>query len=136
MKTLLAGISVTLATLVAPVVSAESMLPAANLQTNRPSTFSSETRRNPFLPIGYTRKVERAAAPKTLAVTPDMFVVTAIILGTPPIAIINGRDRTIGDRVPVPNGGSEFVTVARIEDGQVVLRHHERELPVPQGRRR
>lgn len=133
MKTLLAGI---FASLVASVALAESTPPAASLRPHHLSTFSKVAQRNPFLPIGYARKVESPVAPKAPEVRPDMFVVTAIVLGTPPIVIINGRDYTVGDRLPVPNEGSASVTIVRIEDGLVVLRHRDLELSVRPGRRR
>lgn len=100
--------------------------------TNR-SSFSREgIRRSPFLPIGYAKKVETVAAPTFTELRPEMFKISAILLGNPPIAIINGKDRGIGDRIQV---GSESVTVKRIEDGQVILLHRDRELVVPQGKR-
>lgn len=103
--------------------------------TNR-SSFSTENKRSPFLPIGYVKKVEQVAAPVVMDVRPEMFIITAILLGNPPFAIINGKDRGIGDKIPVNASGSEFVIVRRIEDGQVVLVHRGREIVVAQGRRR
>jgi len=127
----LAGVAMGLAPLAAQPAAAPSS--GADIKLTNRSSFSREgLRRSPFLPIGYAKKVESVVAPTIAELRPEMFRISAILLGNPPIAIINGKDRGIGDRIPV---GSEFVTVKRIEDGQVILVHRDRELVVPQGKR-
>lgn len=83
------------------------------------STFEASDARNPFLPIGYVRPALVVPQEKHPDIRPDMFNVTAILLGDPSLAIINGKDRAVGDRIAI---GSESVTVASIKDGQVTLR--------------
>lgn len=105
--------------------------------TNR-SSFDPDgaTKRSPFLPIGYVRFVKEAPREQIPDVRPEMFVVSAILLGDPPLAIINGKDRGVGDRIPVNASGTEFVIVRRISDGQVTLEHRGRPIVVIAGRRR
>ena len=105
--------------------------------TNR-STFDPDglTKRSPFIPIGYVRATKAAEREVIMDVRPEMFAVTAIMLGDPSLAIINGKDRGIGDRIPLNPGGTEFVIVRRISDGQVTLEHRGRMIVVNQGRRR
>lgn len=105
--------------------------------TNR-STFSLDgpTKRSPFLPIGYIRFVKEAPREAIPDVRAEMFTVSAILLGDPPLAIINGKDRGVGDRIPVNASGTEFVIVRRISDGQVTLDHRGRPIVVIAGRKR
>jgi hypothetical protein len=114
--------------------------PAAPRETkvvNR-SSFDPEgpTKRNPFLPIGYVRPVQEAPREVVLDVRPEMFSITAILLGDPPLAIINGKDRGVGDRIPLNASGTEFVLVRRISDGEVVMDYRGRTIVVPAGRKR
>lgn len=114
--------------------------PAATRETkitNR-SSFDSDgpTTRNPFLPIGYVRPVQEAPREMVLDVRPGMFSITAILLGDPPLAIINGKDRGVGDRIPLNASGSEFVLVRRISDGEVIMEYRGRTIVVPAGRKR
>lgn len=104
--------------------------------TNR-STFdpNGPPKRSPFVPIGYVRPVKESAREVVLDVRAEMFIVSAILLGDPPLAIINGKDRGVGDRIPLNPSGSEFVTVRRISDGQVTLDHRGRAIIVNAGRR-
>ena len=66
-----------------------------------------------------------------LDVRADMFTVTSISVDYPPLAVINGQTKGIGERMPVPGGSAgaqEFVTVKKITDGMVVLEYKGREL--------
>ncbi|MBS0659036.1 MAG: hypothetical protein JSR82_12415 [Verrucomicrobia bacterium] len=65
-----------------------------------------------------------------------MFEVTAVLLGDPPAAVINGRDYSVGDLVRYGPGPDEIVKLERIEDGAVVLRQGDREIVVGIQRRR
>jgi hypothetical protein len=94
------------------------------------------TTRNPFLPIGYVRPVKEAPREMILDVRPEMFSITAILLGDPPLAIINGKDRGVGDRIPLNASGTEFVLVRRISDGEVTMEYRGRLIVVPAGRKR
>ena len=105
--------------------------------TNR-SSFDPDgpTKRSPFLPIGYVRATKETPREVIPDVRAEMFTISAILLGDPPLAIINGKDRGVGDRIPVNASGTEFVIVRRISDGQVTLDHRGRPIVVIAGRRR
>lgn len=87
--------------------------------------------RNPFWPIGW---VPTAAVP-TMAVAPvvdvkaEQFTVTSISVDYPPLAVVNGLTKAVGERVAVP-GTAEFVTVKKITDGAVVLEYKGHELNI------
>jgi hypothetical protein len=86
--------------------------------------------RNPFWPIGW---VPSAAAPTAVAqqqldVRADQFVVTSISVDYPPLAVINGKTRAVGDHIPVSADNREFVLVKQILDGEVVLDYRGHEL--------
>lgn len=102
--------------------------------TNRSAFAPDGGKRSPFLPVGWTKKVEQRVEAVS-EVRPEMFKISAILLGNPPLAIINGKDRGVGDRVPAPGAPAEVVTVKRIEDGQVILLNRGKEILVPSGRR-
>jgi hypothetical protein len=79
------------------------------------SVFSSpETARAPFWPIGWakpvagqvTQQVEQTAP--TAALDPEQFSVTSILVGSPSIAIINGK----------PYGQGEFIRAAKPKDSK------------------
>ena len=86
--------------------------------------------RNPFWPIGW---VPSAAGPAAVAqqqvdVRADQFVVTSISVDYPPLAVINGKTRGVGDHIPVSADNREFVLVKAISDGQVLLDYRGHEL--------
>lgn len=116
-----------------PVPSSASEIKLTNRSSFAPD---SATKRSPFLPVGYVRKTAEVVVAKEFEVRPEMFTITAILLGNPPLAIINGKDRGVGDKIPLNASGSEFVTVKRIEDGQVILLHKAKEVTVQAGRRK
>ena len=124
-----------------PPAQAAAPVPAVPRETkivNR-SSFDADggpTARNPFLPIGYVRPVRETPREVVLDVRPEMFSITAILLGDPPLAIINGKDRGVGDRIPLNASGSEFVLVRRISDGEVIMEYRGRTIVVPAGRKR
>lgn len=93
------------------------------------STFSSPTAgtRNPFLPIGYVRPTTTAPKEVVPTVTAEQFVVTSFSLDPPPLAVINGRTYSVGEKVFLnPPAQTEFVTVRKIADGVVELDHRGR----------
>ena len=88
--------------------------------------------RNPFWPVGWvpTAAAPTAAAP-VLEVRADMFTVTSISVDYPPLAVINGQTKAVGESMPVPGGtagAQAFVKVKKIADGVVVLDYKGREL--------
>jgi hypothetical protein len=121
----------------APAAAPVAATPRETKVLNR-STFDPDgpNARNPFLPIGYVRPVQEAPREVVLDVRPDMFSISAILLGDPPLAIINGKDRGVGDRIPVNASQTEFVIVRRISDGMVTLEYRGKAILVPAGRKR
>ena len=91
--------------------------------------------RNPFWPIGW---VPSAAVPNAvvqqLDVRAEQFVVTSISVDYPPLAVINGKTRGVGDHIPVSADNREFVLVKQILDGQVVLDYRGHELRAMSGK--
>ena len=91
--------------------------------------------RNPFWPIGW---VPTAAVPtavvQQLDVRAEQFVVTSISVDYPPLAVINGKTRGVGDHIPVSADNREFVLVKQILDGQVVLDYRGHELRAMPGK--
>ena len=86
--------------------------------------------RTPFWPIGW---VPSAAGPAAVAqpqleVRADQFVVTSISVDYPPLAVINGKTRGVGDHIPVSADNREFVLVKAISDGEVLLDYRGHEL--------
>ena len=80
--------------------------------------------RNPFWPVGWSPQEKVAAAPVRIQVGPESFRLSTIMLGDPPLAVINGRDVTVGDIIPVAVAGRVVsVRVSAIRDGFVVLDH-------------
>lgn len=99
---------------------------------------------NPFWPLGWTKsEASRGAATDAPAdsvaasmLRPENFVVTSILLGEPPLAVINGRELAEGQIVAVQFGGQRLnVQVAAVQDGQVILRVGSQNLVVPLRRR-
>lgn len=78
--------------------------------------------RNPFEPIGFVPGVADAIKVDIPVVTPDMFKVSSIIVGSPGVAVINGKDFAEGEFVPVP-GQQTKVQLIKVSDGQITLRH-------------
>ena len=92
--------------------------------------------RNPFWPIGW---VPTAAVPTATAAAPvlevraDMFTVTSISVDYPPLAVINGQTKAVGESMPVPGGtagAQAFVKVKKIADGMVVLVYKGHEMNI------
>ena len=102
------------------------------------STFQAPPngQRNPFWPIGWTPSAPVAAAvvQQQLDVRAEQFVVTSISVDYPPLAVINGKTREVGDHIPISADNKEFVLVKKILDGQVVLDYRGHELRVMSGK--
>lgn len=118
-----------LAALLTPAALAQS--PGFKLE-NRSSFSSNRVTRDPFWPIGWSKKGATTAI-ATAAVKADDFSVTTIMIdqGTP-LAVINGKVYGEGETMTVDARGNKVqVQVAAIEDGRVVLRHQGESLSVP-----
>ena len=88
--------------------------------------------RNPFWPIGWVPAapvLPTVAAAPVVDVKAEQFTVTSISVDYPPLAVVNGLTKAIGERMAVP-GTAEFVTVKKITDGMVVLEYKGHDLNV------
>ena len=127
MKTPLAVASVLLLSLVAPARPEEAKAPAFILQ-NRSDFKSQAIKRDPFWPIGWVRPSEGSAAPADdVDFRPEYFKLTSVMLGDPPMVVINGKEFTEGQVGPVKVGSQNIdITVLNIMDGAVRLQHRGR----------
>ena len=118
-------------------------------ELKRKSSFNLvEAKRSPFWPIGWVKR-ERGAAlgapmvPKFI-LDPKSFNVTSILLGSPALAVINGRAYEEGQFLrpqrpaaipgaPVATAtiGGPKVRVQRIADGQVSLQCNDQVITIP-----
>jgi len=101
------------------------------------STFTavSDEQRAPFWPIGWTKRksvsitstvVQPVAEPIRAAFDAASVKVTSILLGSPSLAIINGRSYSEGDYLRQPKGAAAAaptarVRIYRINDGNVII---------------
>jgi hypothetical protein len=107
---------------------------------NRSSfAVSSMDAHNPFWPIGWTKspavpvaQTTAESAPAAVTLKADSFVVSSILLGNPPLAVINGREMAEGEIVAIQIGAQRlYVQLASVQDGRVVLRYLNQNLIVP-----
>lgn len=109
---------------------------------NRSSFGTSAEARAPFWPIGYVKRSKAtptSAAPVLAKVTLDasQFKITSILLGSPSLAVINGRAYGEGEFMKgaksAASGGQAAVRirVQQISDGGVVLQCAEQSITVP-----
>jgi hypothetical protein len=139
-----AGISV----LFSPIVQADSNAPGGSEASyelkNRSSFRVDPDARAPFWPIGWQRPkkgsagqpVEVKAGPDSgIQLQPGFFNVTSILLGHPPLAMINGRSFEEGEVLPVVAGSQRLrVLVRAIRDGGVWLEYERQQVFVPMRR--
>jgi hypothetical protein len=105
---------------------------------NRSTFVFEEQARNPFLPIGWVKPkhalIEQAVAGAVLK--PEDFLLSSILLGRVPLAVINGKAYTEGDVAPIAVGEKKvLVKVEEITDGEVVLSYLDRDIRIPLKRR-
>lgn len=97
----------------------------------RKSSFTTAgATRNPFWPVGWMpgdgKKVEEVPT-----ITASLFNVSAILLGPPNLAVINGKDYAEGDTLSIAVGGKEErVRIDAIRDGFLLLNHRGRPITV------
>lgn len=121
-----------------PVLADESSSPAAPVGKyslkKRSVIHLPNGTRAPFWPIGWVKgapaTAKAEAAPQPL-LNERSFRVTSILLGSPSLAVINGRAYSEGEyiRMPKETGGLR-VRVQRISDGLVMLQHDQQMLSV------
>jgi len=141
----------------APLLAADGGAPvSAGYHLKRKSIFTiSETARPPFWPIGYSHQTHvenKVAAPVVdFKLDPDAYSLTSILMGSPSVAIINGRQYAEGEflrmprnrvRVepaadpsteaakPQPPSGAK-IRVAKVLDGSVILEAGAQRVTVP-----
>ncbi|MEI8340733.1 MAG: hypothetical protein WCH43_04245 [Verrucomicrobiota bacterium] len=107
---------------------------------HRSSFTLQDTERNPFWPVGWVKTAPTAVASndnvQVSEIRAEDFELTAILLGTPPMAVINGKEYAEGEYIIIRGGGPKTkVLVAQVLDGRVVLRYMNRDYPVALRRR-
>lgn len=96
-----------------------------------------ELERNPFWPVGWkpTAAPSTPTAPATetleVVIHPEDYALTAILLGRPPMAVINNREYAEGDFILImPGGQKSKVQLEQVLDGKVILRYMNKEYTV------
>ena len=95
--------------------------------------------RSPFLPLGWKRPVDASSVPVPVAAaafSEKDFQLTSVLLGSPSLAVINGRSYSEGEYVKTTAAqrGLGRVQVQKIGDGLVVLQTGGRQLTIRQRR--
>lgn len=117
--------------------------PALPIELKEKSSFAVQRgTRNPFLPIGWKGGPIVSAPVAARQNTPaDAFRLTAILVGSPSLAVINGRPYQEGQvirmpKIDAPKGAAPQVAprVYRILDGAVQIQAGEQILTVPLSR--
>jgi hypothetical protein len=121
--------------------------PAGYELKNRSSFSAADDARAPFWPIGWSRKVAQAtptsvtATAAKVAIDPANFKITSILLGSPSLAVINGRAYEEGEFLKTPRakdgtpgptaqGSQPRICVQRITDNSVVLQQGAEQVTV------
>ncbi len=112
---------------------------------NRSSFTATEDTRAPFWPIGWSKRVTQAAPVSTAApvlvkttLDPNNYKITSILLGSPSLAVINGRAYGEGEYIktprtsapPVGQAAAPRILVQRITDSSVVLQQGDQQATV------
>jgi hypothetical protein len=108
--------------------------PIAIVVKNKSSFEVDAAMRNPFWPIGFKPKARIGGAGDAEGQVPSSaFLVSSITFDTGThFAIINGKIMVEGQQFGLQVGTQIYqVSVKRIEDGRVVLSHHDEEIVVP-----
>ncbi len=107
---------------------------AARIKPDPPSSFLSTLGgRNPFWPIGFKpnsgSKPQQVKQNITIDKFPDgTFRISSILLGNPPIAVINGQECEPGDLIRVSVGGATLnVLLSAIGDGYIRVSYEGRD---------
>lgn len=110
---------------------------ADRIKPATPSSFVSTLGgRNPFWPVGWKPKEKAPVAvteerPAITNIPPEAASISSILLGDPPIAVINGGEFTTGDIVPlVVNGTPIKARLIAVGDGFIRLRFDGRDFIV------
>lgn len=89
------------------------------------SFIMPEKGRNPFWPIGFIPRQKSTVSEEQLLRIPiEQYKVTTIILDTPSIAVINGKDYTRGQFLNLATAtGTIKLLITNIEDGFVTVQY-------------
>jgi hypothetical protein len=133
MKTILTLISICILSLASIVHGNE----PAKIELKNKSSFTMDAgSRNPFWPIGWKpaiAKISGSSGDQAGEIPVTAFVVSTITLdqGTH-FAIINGRAMQEGQQFGLLLGTQTYqIVVKKIEDGRVILAHHDEEIVIP-----
>lgn len=108
------------------VIPLPSSTPSRAYRANTLSSFKKpEKGRNPFWPIGYIPRAKTAGSDEQLLRIPiEQYKVTSIILDTPSIAVINGKDYIRGQFLTMTTtAGTAKLLITNIEDGFVTVQY-------------
>jgi hypothetical protein len=95
-------------------------------ETRKSSFQTKGPTRNPFWPVGWSPTTREAVVVKeeVTTISEDSFNLSAILLGPPHYAVINGKDYGEGALIPMEvDGKLAQVQLVKIVDGYVVLNH-------------
>ena len=99
----------------------------------------TDSERNPFWPVGWVKagpvSTQTGETVQAAEIRPSDYEVTGILLGTPPLAVINNGEYTEGSFIRTAEGHKSKVQVVQILDGAVILRYMGREYTIPLHRR-
>jgi hypothetical protein len=115
-----------------PVPVAEAAASTKYQPTTRSSCRLTPGARNPFLPIGWVKREAGQIAAPTVTIGEDMFRVTSILLGSPSMAVINGRSYEEGQFIRMPKAAPQVrPRLYRIGDGKVWIQVNTQLVTVP-----
>lgn len=116
-----------------PVQSEEAKSAPAFVLKNRSEFTSQAVKRDPFWPIGWV-KPEQGPAAASLEegdFRVENFKLTSVLLGSPALAVINGKEFAEGEAGFVKVGLQKInVTILNIMDGAVRLQHRGKTIVV------
>ena len=112
-------------------INAPTDVPKYALKNKSAFTLASETRA-PFWPIGWVKRARGEVREKPkIAINESSFLVTSILMGSPSLAVINGRAYSEGEFIRMPKDGAALrVRVQNINDGSVTLQCEDQTLVV------
>jgi hypothetical protein len=109
------------------------VVPKYEIKSKSAFTLSPETRA-PFWPIGWVKRTVPGGQIRekpTVTLNENAFVVTSILMGSPSLAVINGRAYSEGEFVRMPKDGTALrVRVQSINDGNITLQWEDQTLVV------
>jgi hypothetical protein len=104
-------------------------------ELQRTSTFEpGSMERNPFWPIGWRKEETRTSAPQVSApvivldLPANHFTVSSILIGTPRMAVLNGREYAEGEMITTRiDGQPTKMKLKTVGDGFVIVEYRGKE---------